>query len=190
MIRKLLAAAAAMAVALSATAAVLYVSNAAPAVPTLSAAESAAPTKPFVIKLHARWCPDCMLTKETSGRASSRPTPARVNFVVLDATNEAAVERSRLEAERFNLRQFFDDYNGATGLVVVLDGRTKEVLAEIGGNASFEEFRSAIDPALARQVLTPENQTELAPQGTKGSRRIALGAISLHVCSPPERKTA
>ena len=157
MIRKLLAAAAAMAVALSVTAAILYVSNSAPAVPTLSAAESAAPTKPFVIKLHARWCPYCMLTKDEWARVE-QTYAGRVNFVVLDATNEAAIERSRVEAERLNMRQFFDDYNGATGLVVVLDGRTKEVLAEVGGNASFEEFRSAIDAALARQLLTPKEQ--------------------------------
>ena len=157
MISKLLVAAAAMAVALSATAAVLYVSNSAPAVPTLSAAESAAPTKPFVIKLHAQWCPYCMLTKDEWARVE-QTYAGRVNFVVLDATNEAAIERSRLEAERLNMRQFFDDYNGATGLVVVLDGRTKEVLAEVGGNASFEEFRSAIDAALARQIVAPREQ--------------------------------
>ena len=157
MIRKLLVAAAAMAVALSATAALLYVSNSAPAVPTLSAAESAAPTKPFVIKLHAQWCPYCMLTKDEWARVE-QTYAGRVNFVVLDATNEAAIERSRREVERLNMRQFFDDYNGATGLVVVFDGRTKEVIAEVGGNASFEEFRSAIDAALDRQILTPREQ--------------------------------
>ena len=88
-----------------------------------------------------------MLTKDEWARVE-QAYAGRVNFVVLDATNEAAIERSRLEAERLNMRQFFDDYNGATGLVVVLDGRTKEVLAEVGGNAPFEEFGSAIDAAL------------------------------------------
>ena len=157
MIRKLLAAAAAVAVALGATVAVLYVSNSAPVVPALSAAEAAASTKPFVIKLHARWCPYCMLTKDEWARVE-QAYAGRVNFVVLDATNEAAIERSRLQAERLNLRQFFDDYNGATGLMVVLDGRTKEVLAEVGGNAPFEEFQAAIDMALARRTLTTREQ--------------------------------
>src|SRR5688572_8405483 len=157
MIRKLFVAAAAMAVALGATVAVLYVSNSAPVVPALSAAEAAAPTKPFVVKLHARWCPYCLLTKDEWARVE-QAYAGRVNFVVLDATNEAAIERSRVLAERLNLRQFFDDYNGATGVVVVLDGRTKEVLAEVGGNASFEEFRAAIDAVLAREPLTPRDQ--------------------------------
>ena len=157
MIRKLLLATGAMAAALIATVAILYASNSAPVAPTLSAAEAAAPTKPFVVKLHARWCPYCMLTKDEWTRVE-QAYAGRVNFVVLDATNDAAIERSRVEAERLNMRQFFDDYNGATGLMVVLDGRTKEVLAEVGGNAPFEEFQAAIDGVLARQADTPREQ--------------------------------
>ena len=109
MIRKLLIIAGAMAVALSATVALLYFINSAPGVPTLSAAEAAAPTKPFVIKLHAQWCPYCLLTKDEWARVE-QAYAGRVNFVVLDATNEAAIERSRVQAERLNMRQFFDDY--------------------------------------------------------------------------------
>jgi hypothetical protein len=90
-----------------------------------------------------------MLTKDEWARVE-RAYAGRVNFVVLDFTNEAASERSRVQAERLGLRQFFDDYGGATGLVVVLDGRTREVLAEVGGNAPFDDFQSAIDAALMR----------------------------------------
>jgi thiol-disulfide isomerase/thioredoxin len=149
MIRKLLVAAAAIAVALTGTVAVLYGINGAPVVPTLSVAEAAASAKPVVVKLHARWCPYCLLTKDEWARIE-QAYAGRVNFVVLDATHEAAIERSRQEAERLNMRQFFDEYNGATGVVVVLDGRTKEVLSEVGGNAPFEAFSAAIDAALAR----------------------------------------
>jgi thiol-disulfide isomerase/thioredoxin len=149
MIRKLLITTGALAVALSGTVAVLYISNAAPIVPAVSASEAAASMKPFVVKLHAQWCPYCMLTKDEWARVE-RAYAGRVNFVVLDFTNEAASERSRVQAERLGLRQFFDDYGGATGLVVVLDGRTREVLAEVGGNAPFDDFQAAIDAALMR----------------------------------------
>jgi hypothetical protein len=77
----------------------------------------------------------------------------RVNLVVLDFTSEAATERSRTEAKRLNLGGFFEEYVGATGLVVVLDGRTREVIAEVGGNRSLEDYRGAIDAALARTPL-------------------------------------
>ena len=149
MIRKLLLVTGALVLALGGTIAILYISNAAPVVPTVSAAEASAATKPFVVKLHAQWCPYCLLTKDEWARVEEAYA-GRVNFAVFDFTNEASTERSREQAKRLGLTPFFDDYNGATGLAVVLDGRTKEVLAEVGGNAPFEEFRAPIDAALAR----------------------------------------
>jgi thiol-disulfide isomerase/thioredoxin len=148
MIRKLLVVTGAIVLALGGTIAILYISNAAPVVPTVSAAEASASTKPYVVKLHAQWCPYCMLTKDEWARVE-QAYAGRLNFVVFDFTNAAATARSRAQATRLGLLPFFDDYNGATGLVAVLDGRTKDVLAEVGGNAPFEEFRSAIDAALA-----------------------------------------
>jgi thiol-disulfide isomerase/thioredoxin len=152
MIRKALFAGVLVVLALAGTAAILYVTNGAPVVPPLSAAEAVVSSKPYVVKLHAQWCPYCLLTKDEW--ATIEETYAgRVNLVVLDFTSEAATERSRAEAERLSLRRFFDEYAGATGLVVVLDGRTRDVIAEIGGNVGFDAYRTAIDAALARAPL-------------------------------------
>ena len=144
MIRKLLLAATLMAVALVGTVAALYAANSPPSVSAVSMAD---PGKPFVVKLHARWCPYCLMQKDEWSQIEATYA-GRVNFVVLDFTNERATERSRSEAERLNLGSFFDEYSGATGLVVVLDARTKDVLAEVGGNQTFAEYRAAIDAAL------------------------------------------
>jgi thiol-disulfide isomerase/thioredoxin len=148
MIRKLLAATALITLALVGTVAVLYVLNAPPAVPALSAAGLAGSPKPYVVKLHAQWCPYCMFTKDEWAQIE-RTYGSRVNMVVLDFTTEAATARSRAEAERLNLGRFFDEYAGATGGVVVLDGRTLEVEAEVFGNRPFEDYRAAIDAALS-----------------------------------------
>ena len=40
----------------------LYLANTAPIPPVISATEVSNPRKPFVVKLHARWCPVCMIT--------------------------------------------------------------------------------------------------------------------------------
>jgi thiol-disulfide isomerase/thioredoxin len=145
MLRRLLQVVVLLTVALAGTIAVLYATNVAPSVAPVAAAAS---DKPFVVKLHAQWCPYCLLQKDEWSRIETSYA-GRVNFLVLDFTNERATERSRREAERLNLGSFFDEYSGATGLVVVLDGRTKEVLAEVGGNQPFDEYRAAIDNALA-----------------------------------------
>ena len=144
MIRKLILAALLMGASLAGTAAVLYAVNGAPSVPK----PAADPARPFVVKLHARWCPYCLMQKDEWSRIEEAYAD-RVNFVVLDFTNERTTERSRREADRLNLLAFFNEYAGSTGLVVVLDARTKAVLAEVGGSPDFDDYRVAIDTALA-----------------------------------------
>jgi thiol-disulfide isomerase/thioredoxin len=148
MIRKILLSFGLLAVALGGTVGALYVLNAAPAVPAVSAVEAADSARPYVVKLHAQWCPYCLLTKDEWTRIEETYA-GRVNLVVFDFTTASATERSRTVAQRFGLTPFFDEYAGATGMVVVLDGRTKNVIAEVGGSRPFEEYRAAIDAALA-----------------------------------------
>src|SRR5688572_12088118 len=155
MIRKLLLAALSMTVALAGTVSILYVLNAPPTVPILSAADAAASSKPYVVKLHAQWCPYCILTKDEWSQIE-QAYAGRVHLVVLDFTSEAATERSRAEAQRLNLGRFFEEYAGATGMVVVLDGRTREVTAEIGGNRPLDDYRAAIDAALATKAAVTQ----------------------------------
>jgi hypothetical protein len=146
MLKKALLGVALLAVAVVLTASGLYLTNAAPAVPLISAANAA--NKPYVVKLHAKWCPVCMVTKGVwSEIASSYST--RANLVVFDFTNEATTAASRAEAARLGLGKFFEEYDGATGIIAVLDGRTREERASIAGSREFADYRSAIDAALA-----------------------------------------
>jgi thiol-disulfide isomerase/thioredoxin len=126
---------------------IMYASNRAPAVPAISDAEAANPGKPYVVKLHAQWCPVCMVTKGVWSEIEDTYS-RRVNLVVLDFTNRANTDASRAEAERLGLEGFFDEYAGSTGTIVVLDGRSKEVTASINGSRDFAEYRAAIDAAL------------------------------------------
>ena len=127
---------------------ILYVNNAAPAVPPVSALEAAKVGKPYVVKLHAQWCAVCMITKDVWTQIE-KSYAQRVNLVVLDFTTDANVAASRAEAARLGLTKFFDEYGGATGSIVVLDGRTKDVTASINGSRDFADYRVAIDAALA-----------------------------------------
>lgn len=126
---------------------IMYVRNLAPVVPAVSAVEAAKTGKPYVVKLHAQWCAVCMLTKGVWSQIEETYS-RRVNLVVLDFTNEANTKASRAEATRLGLEKFFEEYAGATGTIVVLDGRTKEVTASINSSRDFAEYRAAIDAAL------------------------------------------
>jgi thiol-disulfide isomerase/thioredoxin len=146
---------------------VMYATNTAPTVPAISAAEAAKTDKPYVVKLHAQWCPKCMMTKDVWSQIEAMYAE-RVNLVVLDFTNDANTEASRAEAERLGLDQFFDEYGGVTGTIAVLDGRTKEVTASIDGNRDFADYRAAIDAILERRESV-EGAT--LPEAEIGRRR-------------------
>lgn len=137
--------------------AVLYAANGAPDVPEISAVEAATSSKPYVVKLHARWCPICMLT--TGVWSEIEETYAdRVQLLVLDFTNEETTAASEAEARRLGLDWFFEEYSFATGLVTVVDPRTKQVTAEIGGVSGFNVYRDAIDAALGRTEAAATNR--------------------------------
>jgi len=135
-------------VALIGAGAFLYARNATPAVPAIGTAEAQAPGAPWVVKLHAQWCPVCMLTKGMWSEIE-RAYAGRVRLAVFDFTDEETTAASRREAERLGLGTVFEEAGFATGPILVLDGRTKEIVAWINGSRDFAEYRAAIDSALA-----------------------------------------
>ena len=147
MIRKILFTATVFVAALIAVGAVLYVRNPPPAVPAISSLEIVEAGKPYVVKLHAQWCPICMFTKDRWSEIEATYS-GRVRLVVFDFTDQATTDASRAEAKRLGLGKFFDDVVGETGTIAVLDGRTKNMTASIHGNRGFDEYRIAIDSNL------------------------------------------
>jgi hypothetical protein len=127
--------------------AMLYARNEAPIVPAIASADAAAPGAPWVIKLHAQWCPVCMLTKGMWSEVESHYA-GRVRLAVFDFTDETTTAATRIEAERLGLAAVLEEVGFVTGPVVVLDGRTKNVVAWIDSR-DFSEYRDAIDSAIA-----------------------------------------
>lgn len=148
MIKKILLVALALTAALSVAAGVLYVGNETPAPPAVSSAEASDTGRPFVVKLHAQWCPVCMMTKGVWSEIE-RAYSGRVNLVVFDFTNDATAAASRVEAKRLRLEKVFEENDGSTGTILILDGRTREVMTSIHGSRDFADYRSAIDGSLA-----------------------------------------
>jgi thiol-disulfide isomerase/thioredoxin len=150
MIKKIFLVALALTAALSVAAGVLYVQNQTPKPPAISSAEASDTSRPFVVKLHAQWCPVCMMTKSVWSQIE-RTYSGRVNLVVFDFTNDATTVATRAEAKRLGLEKAFDENAGSTGSILILDGRTREVTTSIHGSRDFAEYRAAIDESLQRR---------------------------------------
>ena len=148
MLRKTLLFGASAVVLLVAFGFVMYLRNPAPIVPAIPTdVLAASPGKPIVVKLHAQWCAVCMVTKDIWSQIEETYA-GRVNLVVLDFTTQATTDASRTEAARLGLNKVFDDYVGVTGTILVVDGRTRGVSADIGGSRDFAQYRAAIDAML------------------------------------------
>jgi thiol-disulfide isomerase/thioredoxin len=123
----------------------LVIANGPPGVPPIAAADAA--SRPYVVKLHARWCPICMTTKQQWSEIE-QDYADRVNLFVIDNTTPSTRANSRAQAEKFGLAMHVDRYQGATGAVIVIDGRSKAVLSELFGRRPIEDYRAAIDAAV------------------------------------------
>jgi len=129
--------------------ALLYARNATPTVPAIATADATAVGAPWVLKLHAQWCPICMLTKGMWSEIEETYA-GRVRLAVFDFTDEPTTAASRAEAERLGLAAVFDEVGNSTGSILVLDGDSKEILTWITGSREFADYEAAIDAALAR----------------------------------------
>jgi thiol-disulfide isomerase/thioredoxin len=124
----------------------MYFVNAAPVAPAISASEASNPARPFVVKLHSQWCHLCLITTSVWSQIEQE-YKGRVNFLVLDFTDDQTTDASKAAAERVGLGRVFEE-SGSTGVVLVVDGRTKDVTASIAGSRDVTEYRAAIDAAL------------------------------------------
>jgi thiol-disulfide isomerase/thioredoxin len=149
-IKRILLIASGVTAVLAVVAVVLYVQNQTPKPPAISSAEASDTSRPFVVKLHAQWCPVCMMTKSVWSQIE-RTDSGRVNLVVFDFTNDATTVATRAEAKRLGLEKAFDENAGSTGSILILDGRTREVTTSIHGSRDFAEYRAAIDESLQRR---------------------------------------
>jgi hypothetical protein len=148
MLKKILLIGVAVIAGLAGVATFLYARNATPSVPQIATADAAAAGAPWVLKLHAQWCPVCMLTKGMWSEIEETYA-GRVRLAVFDFTDAATTAASRAEAERLGLGTVFEEVTGVTGPILVLDGQSKEIAAWINGSRDFAEYRAAIDAALA-----------------------------------------
>jgi thiol-disulfide isomerase/thioredoxin len=145
---KALRVAGAIAVALIAAGGFLYSRNTTPVVPRLATSEAVAAGPPWVVKVHAQWCPVCMLTKGMWSTIE-QTYAGRVRLAVFDVTDEATTAASRAEAERLGLGYVFEEASFATGSILVLDGTSKGIVAWLSGSRDFADYQAAIDSTLA-----------------------------------------
>src|SRR5688572_32600851 len=95
----------------------LYAWNTVPPATSIPSVEHERGGKPYVVKLHAQWCPKCLMTKGAWAELQEKYA-GRAHFLVFDFTNQRTTDASGVEANRLGLGEFFENAGG-TGSVIV-----------------------------------------------------------------------
>lgn len=107
--------------------------------------------KPIVAIIRADWCPACRNLEPTMKELMAQYGD-RLNFVVLDVTNEETSKEAAATAEKFGLSKFFADNKGKTSTVAVFDAKKKAVF-KTAKNFDRAAYVRAFDSAIEKNKM-------------------------------------
>lgn len=95
---------------------------------TISTAFAAPPadTRPYVLVVYADWCPMCQQLKPVLARINDEYR-GKIRFVRFDITSEDTAARSKEQAEKLGLGDFYEKNHERTSVVIILNSSRREV---------------------------------------------------------------
>lgn len=117
-----------------------------------ASADADDPDDPQVIGvlLYADWCGSCQVLEPKLDEVKSEFSGAPILFTQFDKTDDFTTEQSRLYASWTGLDALFDEHEGSTGYMVLIDAETHEELARLTRDQTEEELRETIAGVLNR----------------------------------------
>lgn len=105
--------------------------------------------KPVVVDVFAPWCAGCKNIAPTMTQLKQQYSD-RVNFVVLDVTDKAKVQKTQAKAEKLGLGQFLEANKSKTSTVAIVDPATGNILGIFKNNPNQDDYTKILDTALAK----------------------------------------
>lgn len=105
-------------------------------------------SKPTVALIRASWCPACQQL-EPMMRKLQAEYKDRINFVILDVTDEKAINNSVAIAKENDLSDFFNENKTKTSTVAVFDVKGEKVF-QTKYNYERKDYVKAFDEAIAK----------------------------------------
>ncbi len=81
---------------------------------------------PLVLVVYADWCPMCQKLKPTLAKINEKYY-GKIHFVRFDITSEETTVKSKRQALKLGLGEFFEKNKDKTSLVVIQDSAGREV---------------------------------------------------------------
>ena len=105
--------------------------------------------KPVVVDVFASWCPGCQNIAPTLSQLKQKYSD-KVNFVVLDVTDQGKLQETASNAKKLGLGQFLETTKSQTSTVAIVDPATGNILAMFKNNPNKADYTKILDAALAK----------------------------------------
>lgn len=112
---------------------------------TISAVSAFAKTKPTVVIIRADWCSACQKL-EPEMMELMKQYGGKLNFVMLDVTNDETTAKAAAKAKSLGLSSFFEANKKTTSTVGIFKG--KKMLYKTAENFNRADYVAAFDKAL------------------------------------------
>ena len=104
----------------------------------------------IAVKFHADWCGFCKAMGPVFTDLENKFDGKPVLFVTLDLTNVTTLNRSKLLASALGIGPVYKANEGTTGLILLLDGKTRQVAARLNSEHTLKDMAAALDEALSK----------------------------------------
>jgi thiol-disulfide isomerase/thioredoxin len=105
--------------------------------------------KPVLVDVYATWCPGCKNIAPTLSQLK-QDYAGKVNFVVLDVTDQAKVKETQAQAEKLGLGKFLEANKSKTSTVAIVDPATGNILTVFKNNPNKADYTKILDAAIAK----------------------------------------
>ncbi len=105
--------------------------------------------KPVVVDVFASWCPGCQNIAPTLSQLKQEYSD-KVNFVILDVTDQGKLQETASNAKKLGLGQFLETTKSQTSTVAIVDPATGNILAMFKNNPNKADYTKILDAALAK----------------------------------------
>ena len=112
----------------------------------MGAEPAADAAKPWVVKIHADWCPTCVRLMPTWEQIEAELAD-RTRLVVFDVTDERTTLAAARLAEKLGLTEFFQAFGKRTGTIAVLDPDTARPVKVLKGETELRAYEQAVTAA-------------------------------------------
>lgn len=115
---------------------------------TSIAIENTSETKLIAVRMYADWCGNCKALDPKVDAIKGSFHARGVLFTRFDQTDEFAVAQSEMLAARTQLSAAFEEWKGKTGVMLLVDPTSGDILKVINHRMSPEEISAAIESLL------------------------------------------